>query len=67
MFIKNGRIYAGNRTVGNWGRWKQLAFTDSSISGNASTATKLQSARSINGTNNRNRTGSIMSKTEILW
>jgi hypothetical protein len=40
-------VYFRNRTVGTWGGWKQLAFTDSSISGNASTATKLQSARTI--------------------
>lgn len=43
-------VYYRNRTVGTWGRWKQLAFTDSSISGNASTATTLQTARTINGT-----------------
>lgn len=40
-------VYFRNRTAGTWGGWKQLAFTDSSISGNASTATKLQSARTI--------------------
>lgn len=43
-------VYFRNRTAGTWGGWKQLAFTDSSISGNASTATKLQTARTINGT-----------------
>lgn len=38
------------RNAGTWGSWKQLAFTDSSISGNAGSATQLQTARTINGT-----------------
>lgn len=44
-------VYYRYRNSGTWGSWKQLAFTDSSISGNAATATKLQTARTINGTN----------------
>lgn len=32
-----------------WSAWKTLAFTDSSITGNASTATRLATARTING------------------
>ena len=45
----NGLYYrkGGN---GTWGAWKTFAFTDSNISGNAATATKLQTARTINGT-----------------
>ena len=34
---------------GTWGNWKSVAFTDSSITGNAATATKLETARTING------------------
>lgn len=36
---------------GSLSAWKSFAFTDSSISGNAGSATRLQNARSINGTN----------------
>lgn len=42
--------YYRYRNAGTWGSWKQLAFTDSSISGNSGSATKLQTARTINGT-----------------
>ena len=34
---------------GTWSAWKTLAFTDSDITGNAATATKLQTARTIWG------------------
>lgn len=34
---------------GTWGNWRELAFKDSSITGNAATATKLATARKING------------------
>ena len=42
----NGLYYrrGGN---GTWGAWKTFAFTDSNISGNAATATKLATARTI--------------------
>lgn len=50
MAYNTAAIYvgAGNANKLNW--TKQLAFTDSSITGNAATATKLQTARTINGT-----------------
>lgn len=34
-----------------WTNWRELAFTDSSITGNSATATRLATARTINGTN----------------
>ena len=34
---------------GMWSDWKTFAFTDSDITGNAATATKLATARTING------------------
>ena len=34
---------------GTWSAWKQVAFADGDISGNAATATKLAAARTING------------------
>lgn len=44
------QIYARNFTSGaTWGAWRSLAFTDSNISGNAASATKLQTARTIGG------------------
>ena len=49
--MTNNAVYFRNRTSGAWGNWKQLAFTDSSITGNSATATKLKTARTINGTN----------------
>ena len=54
MFKKSGigmRIW--QQTYGSttaYSTYKDVAFTDSSISGNAATATTLQTARSINGT-----------------
>ena len=41
------RVYYRNYSVGTWNSWKQLAFTDSSITGNAATATKLQGAKTL--------------------
>ncbi|BAI91691.1 hypothetical protein [Limnospira platensis] len=43
-------IYQRNRVNGVWSSWQQLAFTSSNITGNAATATTLQTARTINGT-----------------
>lgn len=40
---------SGNGTSTSWGEWKTIAFTDSNISGNAATATKLQNSRTIWG------------------
>lgn len=40
------RSYQDN---GTWHPWKQIAFTDSDITGNASSASKLQTARTIWG------------------
>lgn len=39
--------YRGSASDESWYDWKQVAFTDSSITGNANTATKLQTARTI--------------------
>ena len=53
-FSSNGNLYyrAFNGTaLDTTTAWKQIAFTNSSITGNAGTATKLQTARTINGTN----------------
>ncbi|MGI0497269.1 pyocin knob domain-containing protein [Limnospira platensis CENA597] len=43
-------IYQRNRVNAVWSSWQQLAFTSSNITGNAATATTLQTARTINGT-----------------
>lgn len=48
--MTNPAMYYRYRTGSTWGSWKQLAFTDSSITGNSATATTLQTARTINGT-----------------
>lgn len=42
--------YRGAFGANTWASKKQVAYTDSNITGNASTATKLQTARTINGT-----------------
>jgi len=42
------RVYRRNYYQ-SWGAWKLVAYTDSSITGNAATATRLQTARAING------------------
>lgn len=47
-----------------WNDWKQLAFTDSNITGNAASATKLQTARTIWG-RSFNGTGNITSHLEL--
>lgn len=41
--------YYAAQEATTWGTPKTIAYTDSSISGNAATATKLQTARTING------------------
>lgn len=49
-FSSNGNLYYrafNGAALDATTAWKRIAFTDSSISGNASTATKLQSARTI--------------------
>ena len=40
-------LYYRKGSNGTWGAWKTFAFTDSNISGNAATATKLATARTI--------------------
>lgn len=53
-FSSNGNLYHrafNGAALDSTTAWKQLAFTNSSITGNAATATKLQTARTINGTN----------------
>ena len=48
MYVRTGN--AVDNANGSWKDWKTVAFTDSNISGNAGSATKLQTARTINGT-----------------
>ena len=53
-FSSNGNLYYrafNGAALDTTTAWKQVAFTNSSITGNAATATKLQTARTINGTN----------------
>ena len=40
-------LYYRKGSNGTWGAWKTFAFTDSNISGNAATATKLAAKRTI--------------------
>ena len=42
-------VYVRGFYVGSWSEWKKLAFTSDSITGNAASATKLATARTING------------------
>lgn len=49
-FDASGELYHRYGQTTTWNSWKKIAYTDSSITGNASTATKLQTARTINGT-----------------
>ena len=51
-FSSNGNLYYrafNGAALDTTTAWKQVAFTNSSITGNAATATKLQTARTING------------------
>lgn len=41
-------VYYRKRTSGSWGSWKQIAFIDSDITGNAATATKASQDASGN-------------------
>lgn len=53
-FSSNGNLYYRafiGKALDTTTAWKQIAFTDSNITGNAATATKLQTVRTINGTN----------------
>ena len=47
-----------------WNNWKQIAFTSSSITGNAATATKLQNARNIKI---GNTTRSFNGTADVSW
>lgn len=48
--INSGLYFRGGSNSGTgWGDWKTIAFTDSDITGNAGSATKLQTARTIWG------------------
>ena len=52
-FSSNGNLYYrafNGVALDTTTAWKQIAFTNSSITGNAATATTLQTARTINGT-----------------
>lgn len=54
IFRWGTRVWERTGTMGSattWSAWREIAFTDSSITGNAATATKLATARTINGTN----------------
>lgn len=60
MNTGNPQIYARNFTAGTtWGSWKQLAFTDGNISGNAASATKLQTSRTIGISGSSGASGSV--------
>lgn len=43
------RMYVQNGSNGNWGAAREVAFLNSNITGNADSATKLQTSRRING------------------
>ena len=47
--VTGGLYYRSHRDTssGGWGPWKAVAYTDSNISGNAATASKLATARNI--------------------
>lgn len=45
----SGSIFSRAENAEEWSAWKQIAFTDSNITGNAATATKLQTPRTIWG------------------
>jgi trimeric autotransporter adhesin len=47
---RTGALYTRKKENGTLGSWQQVAYTTSSITGNASTATTLATARTINGT-----------------
>lgn len=47
MYVRTGN--AVDNSKGSWNDWKNVAFTDSNISGNAGSATKLQTPRTIWG------------------
>ena len=47
MYVRTGN--AVDNANGSWKDWKTVAFTDSNISGNAGSATKLQTARTLWG------------------
>lgn len=49
-FSDSGSIYVRKGNGSGWDSWRTIAYTNSSITGNAATATKLQTARTINGT-----------------
>lgn len=54
LFPKNSQAiyhYQGGYGTAAWNAPKQLAYTDSNITGNAATATALAAARAINGVN----------------
>ena len=57
-FDSDNYIYARRKKNDTWDAWKQLAFTDSDITGNAATATKLKNSVSLWG-NNFNGTQSL--------
>lgn len=42
-------VYVRGFYAGVWSAWKKIAFASDNITGNAATATKLQTARTING------------------
>ena len=61
----NHNIWLRTATANDsWNSWKQIAFTSSSITGNAATATKLQNARNIKiGNTSRSFNGTA----DVTW
>lgn len=62
------RYYINN----NWDNWKTIAFTDSDITGNAATATKLKTAVSLwgntfDGTRSLNNKITLANRHSIAW
>lgn len=57
-FDTYGNTYVRYKNTTDWQAWKQLAFTDSDITGNAASATKLAKARSFWG-NSFDGTGDV--------
>lgn len=65
-YIQAMRVRYYNRPTSSWSSWKNIAFTDSDITGNAATATKLQTARTIWG-QSFDGTGNIANSELILY
>ena len=49
LFSHSNKLHYRHHWNNTWGEWKQIAFIDSNITGNASSATKLQTKRKLWG------------------